>query len=77
MKKAGFDARFIGEWAGTGRQESFLHLVEFSDMVSASDPRFERLQEWDDAAIIRIAPVGGYAEPLSEDERAGTIARRA
>ena len=77
MKKAGFDARFVGEWAGTGRQESFMHLVEFSDMVAASDPRFERLQEGEEAAIIRISPVGGYAEPLSEDERAGTIARRA
>ena len=36
-----------------------------------------RLREWEDAAIIRIIHVGGYAEPLSEDELAETVARGA
>lgn len=77
MKKVSFDPRFVGEWRDGESSTTFLHLVEIADMAAASDPRFERLREWEDAAIIRIIHVGGYAEPLSEDELAETVARGA
>jgi chorismate mutase/prephenate dehydratase len=77
MKKAGLDPRFVGEWRGGGGGAPFLHLVEVTDFVTTSDPRFETLREWQDGAIVRIIPVGGYAEPLGEAELAESIARRA
>lgn len=77
MKKVGLDPRFVGEWRDGESSATFLHLVEIVDLVAATDPRFERLREWEDAAIIRIIHVGGYAEPLSEDELAETVARGA
>lgn len=77
MKKVGLDPRFVGEWRDRESSPTFLHLIEIADLAAASDPRFERLREWEDAAIIRIIHVGGYAEPLSEDELAETVARGA
>jgi chorismate mutase len=77
MKKAGLDPRFVGEWRHGDPKGPFLHLVEIGDLVAPSDPRFDRLREWEDGAIIRIVHVGGYAEPLSENELAETVARGA
>lgn len=75
LQSAGFDPRFVGEW--TRADKGFLHLVEIADFVGADDPRFERLCEWQEGAITHIIPVGGYAEPMGEDEIAESIARRA
>lgn len=75
LKQTGFDPRFVGEWARA--EKGFLHLVEIADFVTLDDPRFERLREWQEGAITHIIPVGGYAEPLGEDEIAESIARRA
>jgi chorismate mutase / prephenate dehydratase len=75
LKTAGFDPRFVGEW--TRVEKGFLHIVEIAGFVAPSDPRFERLREWQEGAITSIIPVGGYAEPLGEDEIAESIARRA
>lgn len=75
LKGAEFDPRFVGEW--THAEKGFLHLVEIADFVGPDDPRFERLCEWQEGAITRIIPVGGYAEPIGEDELAESIARSA
>jgi chorismate mutase len=77
MKKVGLDPRFVGEWRNGDPKGTFLHLIEVGDLVAPSDPRFERLREWEDGAILRIIHVGGYAEPLSENELAETVARGA
>jgi chorismate mutase len=77
MKKVGFDPRFVGEWRDGDPKGTYLHLVEIADLATANDPRFDRLREWEDGAIVRIIHVGGYAEPLSENELAETIARDA
>ena len=75
LKRAGFDPRFVGEW--TRAEKGFLHLVEVAGFIGLEDPRFEKLGEWQEGAITSIIPVGGYAEPLGEDEIAESIARRA
>jgi hypothetical protein len=75
LKQAGFETRFVGEW--TSAEKGFLHLVEIAGFVGSDDPRFERLGEWQEGAITRIIPVGGYAEPMGEDEIAESVARRA
>jgi len=75
MKKVGFDPRFVGEWRNGDPKGTYLHLIEIADLPAADDPRFDRLREWEDGAIIRIIHVGGYAEPLSENELAETVAR--
>ena len=77
MKKVGLDPRFVGEWRNGDPKGTYLHLIEVGDLVAPSDPRFEKLREWEDGAIIRIMHVGGYAEPLSENELAESIARGA
>ena len=69
--KAGLDPRFLADWQDSENPESWLYLVAIRDFVTADDPRIKGLRkEWEDS-ITRVFHVGGFAEPLGEDELAG------
>lgn len=62
LKQAGLDARL----AAVSRDSSGArqHLLEVRGFVTADDPRIGVLLENAGGAVLRIASVGGYANPL-------------
>jgi chorismate mutase len=74
---AGFAPRFVSEWQDSEPGAEWWYLVEIDEFVAANDPRLARLLEAPEGTIARVVRVGGYAEPLSAAELAGTPVPRA
>jgi chorismate mutase len=76
-KAAGFVPRFVSEWQDSEPGAEWWYLIEIDEFVAADDPRLARLLEAPEGTIARVVRVGGYAEPLSAAELAGTRTPRA
>jgi chorismate mutase len=62
LKQAGLDARLVAVSRDSAGARQ--HLMEISGFVTADDPRIGVLLESAGGAVLRIASVGGYANPL-------------
>lgn len=70
MEADGLRPNFVAEWQDSADPNTWLHLVEVPEFIAPADSRVEALREGSDGSITRVIQVGGYAEPLGEDELA-------
>ena len=57
-------------WHDQQRPEIWLHLVEVKGFVAVGDPRLKILADKLGVNLRRIIPLGGYSEPLTEQDLA-------
>lgn len=70
LKRAGFEARLSASGRLTDKKVPDELLLEVSGFVGRSDPRLAALSEAAGPMIARIAPIGGFANPIVLPETA-------
>jgi hypothetical protein len=68
LKQAGFDSHLLAVSTDSPRSALRQHLLETAGFVGHDDGRLGMLLETAGDAIIRVAPVGGFANPSSRPE---------
>ncbi|MGB0749100.1 MAG: chorismate mutase [Magnetospiraceae bacterium] len=66
--EAGISAKVIYDWHDDERPEVWFKMVETDDYLTEGDPRLESLKMRLADKEIRLIPLGGYAQPLTEED---------
>ncbi|HEY4944435.1 MAG TPA: hypothetical protein VII56_23605 [Rhizomicrobium sp.] len=64
LKQAGLESRLLAVTRDAAKSSSRQHLLEIAGFVRDDDPRLGALLELEGDAILRVACVGSYANPL-------------
>jgi len=68
LKEANLPPEYIHVWRDQNRPEVWLHLIEVKGFLSPEDKRLASLAEKVGVNVRRVMSLGGYAEPLNDEE---------
>jgi len=68
LKEAELPSEYIHVWHDQNRPEVWLHLIEVKGYLAPDDKRLASLADKVGVNVRRVMSLGGYAEPLTEDE---------
>jgi len=68
LKDVKLPAEYVHVWRDQNKPEVWLHLIELKGFLAADDKRLAHLAEKVGVNVRRVMSLGGYAEPLTEEE---------
>jgi len=68
LKEAELPPEYIHVWHDQNRPEVWLHLIEVKGYLGPDDKRLASLADKVGVNVRRVMSLGGYAEPLTEEE---------